>query len=198
MAMARNRDVTIGYIKDSLIQYDSDYLNFSKLDNFDLFNNSRLSMEKSRDYISMINEGSIAQVTMDKIKAEGGMHMRDAYNLLRTFNPNKVFTADMVIDGETTNRLFRKFGVDAFQIDGGYVILDNDAIMSFRDGEVTDMDTDAKNNYKLSQKNSKWNDHKVDLDSTPKDVQFHKEPIQFRDIVGKHYASKMVSRSILY
>ena len=198
MAMARNRDITIGYLQE---EYGSiskiEGYDIKNLTNFNLFNNSRISVEKSKDYLNMINEGTIADSTVKAIM-ESKPTVRDAYSLIRTFAPNKIFSKGMVIDGESTNRLFTAIGVDAFSIDQGFVVLNNDKIQSWNeDGGAVKMDTDANNNYKVSSKNSDWKGHTTDLDSKKVDAKFQKDPVTFKDTIGKTYASKMVSRSVI-
>jgi hypothetical protein len=132
MAMARNRNITINYVKELIPEAFNKNLETHPY--FELINSERVYMDKSKSYFRMLNENSISNSDLELIKNSKGLTYRDAYNFLKTLGSEKIISENANISGQLVNKLFVNDGVKAFVDGDKYIVLDNDIVLSNKSG----------------------------------------------------------------
>lgn len=142
LAMSRNRATTIAYAKELLPEIFE--LGFGESPLFAFVNKERATLDKGRGYFDLVNSPTIGKNTLRLLAEAQNVTYRDAYNVLKTFGTDKVFTTGSAISGVLVNKLFVEAGVKAFTDGDKLIVLDNDAINHNRSGRVTKYDRSTK------------------------------------------------------
>jgi hypothetical protein len=145
LAMARNRNITKGYIAEL---NPGILTNLESKPYYDMINSDR--QDSGKDYFRMLNEDVITTSDLDLIKGAKNVTYRDAYNYLKTLSSNKVISKGGHIGGQLTNEMFKKIGIRAFRDGNKFIVLDNDAIYTDRISKQVKADTERNNEYELN------------------------------------------------
>jgi hypothetical protein len=147
MSMGRNRMVTNSYVKESF----PDMKSIWEHPFYKLLNQERVAEESTRSYSKLLNEPVISYFDMKILENAKGVTYRDAYNFLKTLGAGKVMARGKNISGHRVNQLMKANGIKAFKDGNNYVVIDNDAIVTNRNGKATMYDSQPTSKYVVSE-----------------------------------------------
>jgi uncharacterized protein (UPF0335 family) len=136
MAMVRSHQNTIEYILDFFGEsffehyYDYNELSTQAFDikasrMFNLFSYKRSSLEKDRNFRSIVDENSISSQEMQLIKAEN-VKLSDFYRYSKTLGDSKIFSKNYFISGRLLNQFLISKNIKAISYKETVSILSND------------------------------------------------------------------------